>query len=31
VQFHPEARPGPHDAWPLLSRWVEGVALAEAA
>ena len=31
VQFHPEAGPGPHDAWPLLSRWVEGVALAEAA
>jgi carbamoyl-phosphate synthase small subunit len=31
VQFHPEARPGPHDAWPLLNRWVEGVALAEAA
>jgi carbamoyl-phosphate synthase small subunit len=31
VQFHPEARPGPHDAWPLLSRWVEGVALAAAA
>ena len=31
VQFHPEARPGPHDAWPLLTRWVEGVALAEAA
>jgi carbamoyl-phosphate synthase small subunit len=31
VQFHPEARPGPHDAGPLLSRWVEGVSLAEAA
>jgi carbamoyl-phosphate synthase small subunit len=31
VQFHPEARPGPHDAWPLLSAWVEEVALAEAA
>jgi carbamoyl-phosphate synthase small subunit len=26
VQFHPEAGPGPHDAWPLLERWVEGVA-----
>jgi carbamoyl-phosphate synthase small subunit len=26
VQFHPEARPGPHDAWPLLSRWVEEVS-----
>ncbi len=31
VQFHPEARPGPHDAWPLLSSWVQEVSLAEAA
>jgi carbamoyl-phosphate synthase small subunit len=31
VQFHPEAGPGPHDAWPLLEEWVEGVSLAEAA
>ena len=31
VQFHPEARPGPHDAWPLLSGWVQEVALAQAA
>ena len=31
VQFHPEARPGPHDAWPLLSAWVEEVSLAQAA
>jgi carbamoyl-phosphate synthase small subunit len=31
VQFHPEARPGPHDAWPIITAWVEGVALAEAA
>jgi len=31
VQFHPEARPGPHDAWPLLSTWVGEVRLAEAA
>ncbi|GIU94790.1 MAG: carbamoyl-phosphate synthase small chain [Gaiellaceae bacterium] len=23
VQFHPEAGPGPHDAWPLLEAWVE--------
>jgi carbamoyl-phosphate synthase small subunit len=22
VQFHPEAGPGPHDAWPLLQTWV---------
>jgi len=31
VQFHPEAGPGPHDAWPLIGRWVEEVAYAEAA
>ncbi len=31
VQFHPEAGPGPHDAWPLLSKWVEEVAYAQAA
>ena len=31
VQYHPEAGPGPHDAWPLLSKWVEEVAYAEAA
>ena len=29
VQFHPEAGPGPHDAWPILERWV--AELAEAA
>ena len=23
VQFHPEAGPGPHDAWPVLEGWVE--------
>jgi carbamoyl-phosphate synthase small subunit len=23
VQFHPEAGPGPHDAWPLLEGFVE--------
>ena len=28
VQFHPEAGPGPHDAWPILERWVEEVRLA---
>ena len=22
VQFHPEAGPGPHDAWPILDSWV---------
>ncbi|HLX33412.1 MAG TPA: glutamine-hydrolyzing carbamoyl-phosphate synthase small subunit [Gaiellaceae bacterium] len=26
LQFHPEAGPGPHDAWPLLESWVEEVA-----
>jgi carbamoyl-phosphate synthase small subunit len=31
VQFHPEGRPGPHDAWPLLSSWIDEVRLAEAA
>jgi carbamoyl-phosphate synthase small subunit len=31
VQFHPEAGPGPHDAWPLVESWVEEVAYAEAA
>jgi carbamoyl-phosphate synthase small subunit len=31
VQFHPEAGPGPHDAWPLLEGWVEEVAYAQAA
>ena len=29
VQFHPEAGPGPHDAWQILERWV--AELAEAA
>src|ERR671936_433487 len=31
VQFHPEAGPGPHDAWPLLESWVEEVAYTKAA
>jgi carbamoyl-phosphate synthase small subunit len=30
VQFHPEAGPGPHDAWPILREWVEEVTLAAA-
>jgi carbamoyl-phosphate synthase small subunit len=29
VQFHPEAGPGPHDAWPILEAWVR--ALEEKA
>jgi carbamoyl-phosphate synthase small subunit len=28
VQFHPEAGPGPHDAWPILERWLEEVRSA---
>jgi carbamoyl-phosphate synthase small subunit len=31
LQFHPEAGPGPHDAWPFLESWVEEVSLAKAA
>jgi carbamoyl-phosphate synthase small subunit len=30
VQFHPEAGPGPHDAWPILEGWVEEVRRAAA-
>jgi len=30
VQFHPEAGPGPHDAWPILGAWVEEVRGAAA-
>jgi carbamoyl-phosphate synthase small subunit len=26
LQFHPEAGPGPHDAWPLLEQWVDDLA-----
>jgi carbamoyl-phosphate synthase small subunit len=25
VQFHPEAGPGPHDAWPIVESWVAEV------
>jgi carbamoyl-phosphate synthase small subunit len=31
LQFHPEAGPGPHDAWPIIERWIEEVAYAQAA
>jgi len=31
LQFHPEAGPGPHDAWPLLERWVDEVAVGVSA
>lgn len=26
LQFHPEAGPGPHDAWSLIETWVDGLA-----
>ncbi len=28
VQFHPEAGPGTHDAWPILEGWVESLQAA---
>jgi carbamoyl-phosphate synthase small subunit len=28
TQFHPEAGPGPHDAWPLIESWVEELRAA---
>jgi carbamoyl-phosphate synthase small subunit len=28
VQFHPEAGPGPHDAWPILGAFVEELRAA---
>jgi carbamoyl-phosphate synthase small subunit len=28
AQFHPEAGPGPHDAWPILSEFVEKLRAA---
>jgi carbamoyl-phosphate synthase small subunit len=31
LQFHPEAGPGPHDAWRLIEGWVEEVGVAQAA
>jgi carbamoyl-phosphate synthase small subunit len=31
LQFHPEAGPGPHDAWPLLESWVEEVSVRSEA
>ena len=30
LQFHPEAGPGPHDAWGLVDRWVEEVSASYA-
>ena len=31
LQFHPEAGPGPHDAWPEIEAWVEEIRYAAAA
>ncbi len=31
LQFHPEAGPGPHDAWPLLERWVSSLTAASSS
>jgi carbamoyl-phosphate synthase small subunit len=31
LQFHPEAGPGPHDAWPEIEAWVEELRYAQAA
>ena len=28
AQFHPEAGPGPHDAWPILREFVEELKVA---
>jgi carbamoyl-phosphate synthase small subunit len=28
LQFHPEASPGPHDAWPAIETFVEGLRAA---
>jgi carbamoyl-phosphate synthase small subunit len=28
IQFHPEAGPGPHDAYSLIDAWVDEVAEA---
>jgi len=30
VQFHPEASPGTHDAYPILERWVDGLLVGAA-
>jgi len=28
AQFHPEASPGPHDAAPIITRWVDDLRAA---
>jgi carbamoyl-phosphate synthase small subunit len=30
VQFHPEAGPGPHDAWPIIDKWIEELSAVAA-
>ena len=30
VQFHPEASPGTHDAYPILERWVDDLRAGQA-
>ena len=30
VQFHPEAGPGPHDAWPIIDEWIEELSSVAA-
>ncbi len=31
LQFHPEAGPGPHDAWSEIEGWVQEIGYAAAA
>ena len=31
IQYHPEAGPGPHDAWPEIDAWGEEIRYAAAA
>jgi carbamoyl-phosphate synthase small subunit len=31
LQFHPEAGPGPHDAWSEIEAWVHELGYAAAA
>ncbi len=30
VQFHPEAGPGPHDAWTIIDEWIEELSAVAA-
>ncbi len=31
VQFHPDAGPGPHDAWPITARWLDSLGASSSA